>query len=143
MIAVTAAQAVQSFTSILDAVEQGETVLITRDGVPIGRLVPERRTSADRLQAALRDSPADAGFADDLERAHDDLRSAFDDELRGWSSQLFSTASRGARGSFRVQLLWRLHGLLARTWFSLPPERTQQVARQLLGILTRQPQHLS
>jgi predicted nucleic acid-binding protein len=32
--------------------------------------IPERRTSADRLKAALRDNPADAEFADDLERAH-------------------------------------------------------------------------
>ena len=48
------------------------------------RLVPERRTSADRLKAALRDNPADAGFADDLERVHDDLGSAFSNEVRGW-----------------------------------------------------------
>ena len=68
MIAVTATQAARSFANILDAVEHGETVVITRDGVPVGRLVPERRTSADRLKAALRDSPADAGFADELER---------------------------------------------------------------------------
>src|ERR1035437_2537911 len=53
MIAVTATQAARSFASILDAVEHGETVVITRDGVPVGRLVPERRTAADRLQAAL------------------------------------------------------------------------------------------
>jgi antitoxin (DNA-binding transcriptional repressor) of toxin-antitoxin stability system len=63
--------------------EHGETVLITREGVPVGRLVPERGTSADRLKQALRDNPADAGFADDLERAHDDLRSAFGDKVRG------------------------------------------------------------
>ena len=87
MIAVTATQAARSFASTLDAVEHGETVVITRDGVPVGRLVPERRTSADRLKAALRDNPADAGFADDLERAHDDLRSAFSDEVRGWPAE--------------------------------------------------------
>jgi prevent-host-death family protein len=69
MIAVTAAQAARSFANILDAVEHGETVVITRDGVPIVRLVPERRTSADRLKAALHDKPADAGFGDDLESA--------------------------------------------------------------------------
>ena len=71
----------------VNAVEHGETVVITRDGVPVGRLVPERRTSADRLKAALRDNPADAGFADDLERVHDDLRSAFSDEVRGWPGE--------------------------------------------------------
>jgi prevent-host-death family protein len=86
MIAVTATQAARGFANILDAVEHGETVVITRDGVPVGRLVPERRTSADRLKA-LRDNPADAGFADDLERVHDDLRSAFSDEVRGWPGE--------------------------------------------------------
>lgn len=91
MIAVTATQAARSFANILDAVEHGETVVITRDGVPVGRLVPERRSSADRLKAALRDNPADPGFADDLERAHDDLRSAFGDEVRGWPVELSST----------------------------------------------------
>jgi prevent-host-death family protein len=87
MIVVTATQAARSFANILDSVEHGETVVITRDGVPVGRLVPERRTSADRLKAALRDSPADAGFADDLERVHDELRSAFTDEVRGWPDE--------------------------------------------------------
>jgi prevent-host-death family protein len=87
MIAVTATQAARSFANILDAVEHGETVIITRDGVPVGRLVPERRTSADRLKAALRGNPADAGFADDLERTRDDLRSGFSDEVRGWPGE--------------------------------------------------------
>jgi prevent-host-death family protein len=87
MITVTATQAARSFANILDAVEHGETVVITRDGAPVGRLVPERRTSADRIKAALRDNPADAEFADDLERARDDLRSAFSDEVRGWPAE--------------------------------------------------------
>lgn len=84
MIAVTATQAARTFAAILDAVEHGETIVITRDGIPVGRLSPERRTSAERLKAALRDNPADAGFADDLEAAHADLRSAFSEEVRGW-----------------------------------------------------------
>lgn len=56
---------------------------IIREGMPVS----ERRTSADRLKAALRDNPADAEFADDLERGHDDLRSAFSDEVRGWPGE--------------------------------------------------------
>jgi prevent-host-death family protein len=87
MIAVTATQAARNFANILDQVERGETIVITRDGVPVGRLSPERRTSAQRLQAALRDNPADDGFADDLEAAHADLRSAFTDEVRGWPAE--------------------------------------------------------
>jgi prevent-host-death family protein len=58
MIAVTATQAARNFANILDQVEHGETIVITRDGVPVGRLSPERRTSAERLKAALRDNPA-------------------------------------------------------------------------------------
>jgi prevent-host-death family protein len=84
VITVTATQAARNFANLLDAVEHGETVVLTRDGVPVGRLVPERRTSADRLKAALREHPADAGFADDLVAAHGDLRSAFSEEVRGW-----------------------------------------------------------
>jgi prevent-host-death family protein len=87
MIAVTATQAARNFANILDQVERGETIVITRDGVPVGRLAPERRTSAERLKAALRDNPADEGFADDLEAAHADLQSAFKDEVRGWPAE--------------------------------------------------------
>jgi prevent-host-death family protein len=87
MIAVTATQAARNFASILDQVERGETIVITRDGVPVGRLAPERRTSAERLKAALRDNPADEGFADDLEAAHVGLRAAFTDEVRGWPAE--------------------------------------------------------
>jgi prevent-host-death family protein len=87
MIAVTATQAARNFASILNQVERGETIVITRDGVPIGRLSPERRTSAERLKAALRDNPADERFGDDLEAAHADLRSAFTDEVRGWPDE--------------------------------------------------------
>ena len=87
MIAVTATQAARNFASILDQVEHGETVVITRDGVPVGRLTPERRTSAERLKAALRDNPADKEFADDLEAVHADLRAAFTDEVRGWPAE--------------------------------------------------------
>jgi len=37
----------------------------------------QERTFAERLKAALRDNPSDEGFADNLEAAHADLRSAF------------------------------------------------------------------
>lgn len=80
----TATQAARSFASLLDAVEHGEVVVITRDGVTVGRFVPERRTTADRLKEALRDRAADPAFADDLEAVHTDLREAFTDEVRSW-----------------------------------------------------------
>jgi antitoxin (DNA-binding transcriptional repressor) of toxin-antitoxin stability system len=80
----TATQAARSFASLLDAVEHGEAVVITRDGIVVGRFVPERRTAADRLKEALRDGAADPGFADDLEVVHADLRASFTDEVRSW-----------------------------------------------------------
>jgi prevent-host-death family protein len=87
MVTVTATHAARNFASLLDAVEHGETIVITRDGVPVGRLAPERRTAADRLKAALREHPADGGFADDLAAVHDHLRSAFSDEVRVWPGE--------------------------------------------------------
>src|SRR5438105_3501969 len=99
MITVTATQAARNFANILDKVERGETIVITRDGVPVGRLAPERRTSAERLKAALRDNPADEGFADDLEAAHAGLRAAFTDEVRGWPGELSSTPVPSSRSS--------------------------------------------
>lgn len=87
MITVTATQAARNFASLLDAVEHGESIVITRDGVPVGRINPERRTSADLLKAALREHPADERFADDLAGTHADLRSSFSDEVRGWPAE--------------------------------------------------------
>ena len=52
MIAVTATQAARSFASILDAVEHGETVVITRDGVPVGSRIlvtTDARAGFDQL----------------------------------------------------------------------------------------------
>lgn len=79
----TATQAARNFAGLLDAVEHGEAIVITRDGVPVGRFVPERRTTAERLKEALRHRP-DPAFADDVEAARRDLRAAFTDEVRTW-----------------------------------------------------------
>jgi hypothetical protein len=57
------------------------------DRSPKESITPERSTSADRFKAALREHPVDAGFADDLATAHADLRSAFNDEVRGWPGE--------------------------------------------------------
>jgi prevent-host-death family protein len=87
MMTVTATQAARNFASLLDTVEHGEVVVITRDGVPVGRLSAERRTSADRLKAALSEHPADPEFAEDLATVSADLRSAFSDEVRVWPGE--------------------------------------------------------
>ena len=46
---VQASEANAQLPSLLDAVERGETIVITRHGKPIARIVPE----ADRRQAEL------------------------------------------------------------------------------------------
>jgi len=83
----TATQAARNFAGLLDAVEHGEAVVITRDGVTVGRFVPERRTTANRLKDALRDNAADPAFADDVAAARMDLRAAFTDEVRAWPDE--------------------------------------------------------
>lgn len=80
----TATQATRNFAGLLDAVEHGETVVITRDGVTVGRFMPERRTTADRLKAALHDHAPDPAFADDLDAVRADVRASFTDEVRTW-----------------------------------------------------------
>jgi len=70
MITATATHAARSFAAILKAVERGKTVVITRDGLPVERLRPEPRTSADRLKAALRDKP----LGDTLRALRDEKR---------------------------------------------------------------------
>ncbi|WP_239308639.1 MULTISPECIES: type II toxin-antitoxin system Phd/YefM family antitoxin [unclassified Frankia] len=80
----TATQAARNFASVLDAVEHGQVVVITRDGVTVGRFVPERRTTADRLKDALREHAPDPAFADDLEAVRADVRASFTDQVRTW-----------------------------------------------------------
>lgn len=80
----TATQAARNFAGLLDAVEHGEAVVITRDGVTVGRFVPERRTTADRLKDALRDHAPDSSFADDLETVRAEMRASFVDQVRTW-----------------------------------------------------------
>jgi prevent-host-death family protein len=53
---VKSSEAKAHLPSILDAVERGETVIITRHGKPIARIVPEadrRRAELDRVIAEI------------------------------------------------------------------------------------------
>jgi prevent-host-death family protein len=53
---VQASDARAQLPSLLDAVERGETVVITRDGKPIARIVPEtdrRQAQVERLFAEI------------------------------------------------------------------------------------------
>ena len=57
---VQASDAKVHLASLLDEVERGETLIITRHGKPIGRIVPEpdsRRDEIDRAMAAIDEIP--------------------------------------------------------------------------------------
>jgi prevent-host-death family protein len=63
----TATEASRRFSDLLDAIERGETITITRGNHPVAEIRPAlRRTGAD-LRAALADiPPPDDRFADDI-----------------------------------------------------------------------------
>jgi antitoxin (DNA-binding transcriptional repressor) of toxin-antitoxin stability system len=63
----TATEASRNFSSLLDLIERGETVRITRGSEPVAEVAPVRRRTGADLEAAL--LAADLGpLDDDLER---------------------------------------------------------------------------
>lgn len=50
---VQASEAKAKFLSLLDEVEAGETIVVTRHGKPIARIEPEQNDRAARMKAAL------------------------------------------------------------------------------------------
>jgi prevent-host-death family protein len=61
-----ASEAKARFAELLDEVERGETVVITRHGKPIARLVPDeeaRRANARRAMDAIKEMRKHAGRA--------------------------------------------------------------------------------
>lgn len=64
---ITATEASRSFSDLLDAIERGETITITRGHHPVAEIGPARRRTGADLRAALADStPPDDRFADDI-----------------------------------------------------------------------------
>lgn len=69
---VTATHASRGFSEVLDRVERGETIRITRDGHPVAELRPITPATGRELRAALADAPAldadiEADIADAIE----------------------------------------------------------------------------
>ena len=50
---IQASEAKTKFLSILDEVERGESILITRHGKPIARIVPEVEIDRERVERAM------------------------------------------------------------------------------------------
>lgn len=63
----TATEASRNFSNLLDAIERGETITITRGRHPVAEIAPARRRTGADLRAALaRTTPPDDRFASDI-----------------------------------------------------------------------------
>lgn len=66
----TATEASRNFSDLLDAIERGETVTITRGNHVVAEIRPARRRTGSDLRAALEHTtPPDDHFADDIAAA--------------------------------------------------------------------------
>lgn len=66
----TATEASRNFSDLLDAIEHGETVMITRGHHPVAEIGPARRRTGADLRAALEGiEPPDDRFAEDINNA--------------------------------------------------------------------------
>ena len=64
---ITATEASRRFSDLLDAIERGETITITRGRHPVAEIGPARRRTGADLRAALVDiTPPDDRFAEDI-----------------------------------------------------------------------------
>lgn len=66
----TATEASRKFSDLLDAIERGETVTITRGNQPVAEIGPARRRTGADLRTALAGIPApDDRFTEDIASA--------------------------------------------------------------------------
>jgi antitoxin (DNA-binding transcriptional repressor) of toxin-antitoxin stability system len=66
----TATEASRKFSDLLDAIERGETITITRGHHAVAEIGPARRRTGADLRAALAEvPPPDEGFAEDIAAA--------------------------------------------------------------------------
>ena len=65
----TATEASRAFAALLDEVERGETIVITRGGRRIATVGPAAKSSGAQLIELLAAHPVDEGFARDVEEA--------------------------------------------------------------------------
>jgi antitoxin (DNA-binding transcriptional repressor) of toxin-antitoxin stability system len=80
----TATEASRNFSDLLDAIERGETVTITRGHHAVAEVGPARLRTGAGLRAALEQvPPPDDGFADDIAGALALISSEGDDPWAG------------------------------------------------------------
>ena len=67
---ITATEASRNFSDLLDAIERGETVIITRGHQVIAEIRPARRRTGADLRSALEEiPPPDDRFSEDIASA--------------------------------------------------------------------------
>lgn len=80
----TATEASRNFSELLDAIERGETVTITRGHHAVAEITPARRRTGADLRAALAETaPPDDRFAADIASALAMVSSEGDDPWAG------------------------------------------------------------
>jgi prevent-host-death family protein len=77
---VTATEASRSFAALLDEVEQGQTVIVTRGGRRVATIGPTTNGNGAEVLALLLASQVDEGFAADVIAA----RESVDSETASW-----------------------------------------------------------
>lgn len=65
----TATEASRSFSHVLDEVEHGETIIVTRAGQRVAEIRPAVRGNGARFLQFLRNNPPDEEWAADIEGA--------------------------------------------------------------------------
>lgn len=67
---ISATEASRKFSDLLDAIERGETVTVTRGNRPVAEIHPARRRTGRDLRVALAEvSPPDERFETDIAEA--------------------------------------------------------------------------
>jgi prevent-host-death family protein len=67
----TATEVARNFSSVLDTVAAGETIVITRGGRRVAELTPTPAANGAALREVLRRHEPDPGWADDIEAVRD------------------------------------------------------------------------
>lgn len=69
----TSTQVSRNFSAVLDEVDRGETVVITRDGRELAILTPVPSANGAAVTAALENLPDDDAYWDAVEAARDEV----------------------------------------------------------------------
>jgi antitoxin (DNA-binding transcriptional repressor) of toxin-antitoxin stability system len=84
MRSVTENDASENFRTLLDAVKQGETVLVIEGGETVAEIVPGHGRVVDRIAEVFEKYPLDKEAADELARAVQEMREFTVEQEHEW-----------------------------------------------------------